>query len=92
MYGISVRFISMQKYALQNVWFHFHAKVCVTECMKHEGAGIAQSVRAGRTAFDSRQETDFFKIFYSLQTGSGAHPAYPVGSAGPFRGGKVAGV
>jgi hypothetical protein len=61
----------------------------------YERAIIAQSysagLRAGRTGFDSWRVLGIFCLNHRIQNGSGAHPAYPMGTGGSFPGGKVAG-
>jgi hypothetical protein len=57
--------------------------------------GIAQSVwrwATGWTAWVRCPVGKFFFLFYSIQTGSGAHPAsYPMDTGGYFPGGRAGG-
>jgi hypothetical protein len=52
---------------------------------------LFEGLRAGRPGFGSRQSQDF-SLLHSVQTGSGAYPAfYSMGTGCCFRGGKAAG-
>jgi hypothetical protein len=69
--------------------------IIFTNMCCYRGAGLAQSVclttdwTTGRSGFDPRQRRGFSSSL-CVQTGSGAHPAsYPMGTGGPFSGGKV---
>jgi hypothetical protein len=43
-------------------------------------------IRAGQPGLDSRQGQDVY-LLHNVQTGSGAHPAYPVSTGGYILGG-----
>jgi hypothetical protein len=52
--------------------------------------GVICRYRDGRGLFPAGARD--FSLFYSVQIGSGAHPAsYPMGTEGDFPGGKAAG-
>jgi hypothetical protein len=59
-----------------------HPKIC------RNGSQNFHWLRDGRLGFDSRQRHEFF-LRPRVQTGFGAHPVYPMGIGGSFRGVKM---
>jgi hypothetical protein len=53
---------------------------------------LSQSVQRLATGWVTENSGEEFSLLHVVQTGSGAHPAsFPMGTGGPFPGGKAAG-